>query len=104
MNLILSIPVSATALSKREKGHVARLKEELSLSTDEPLDHKKVCELMRFVEDERKEEGKPLRVESLSFLLLTPSISFESTTARHSNLVLSKKVLDRLTVSCYRGL
>ena len=42
-----------------EKADVDRWDKEYGLLIDEPLDHDKICRLMRIVEQQRKEESKP---------------------------------------------
>jgi len=48
-----------TDLSTLEKAAVEVLDERYGELVDEPLDHDKICRLMRYVEQQRKEEGKP---------------------------------------------
>ena len=50
-------------LDGREKADVDRWDKEYGLLIDEPLDHDKICRLMRIVEQQRSEEGKPPMVQ-----------------------------------------
>jgi hypothetical protein len=46
-------------LREVEQAEVARWDEKYGELIDEPLDHAKICQLMRVVEQQRREEGKP---------------------------------------------
>jgi hypothetical protein len=56
-----------TDVREHEEADAARFEKECDLFfEEEPLDHDKVCELMRIVERERKEQGKPPMVQFLT--------------------------------------
>jgi hypothetical protein len=54
-----------TDLVEVEKADLKHFDDILAELTDEPLDHGKICQLMRIVEQQRKEEGQPPMVEFL---------------------------------------
>jgi hypothetical protein len=50
-------------LAESEKADLQHFDDELGELLDEPLDHVKICQLMRIVEQQRQEEGQPSMVQ-----------------------------------------